>query len=468
MSLLKFQHFFLVGIKGVAMTSLAQVLVGADKNVTGSDVAENFVTQPLLDKLNLTLQVGFQNPLPAETDCVIYTAAHQAAQNPQVKAAQEKNIPTLSQAEAVAQLFNQKIGLAVCGVGGKSTVSAMLAWILEKLNHQPSFSVGVGNIPGLDKTGQWHPQSDYFVIEADEYVVNPLAVQTGQEKPKPRFSFLKPDLTICTNLKYDHPDVYRNFDQTQQAFNNFFAQSQTLIIRDQDLDQVTAQPEKILTFGTTQAADLSLTSFSSHQGKTQSRFSYQGQSHDLELSIPGHYNVMNALAAILATTQIGLEPIQAAQALSGFRSTQRRFEFIGQKNGVKYYDDYAHHPHEVSAVIKTLEEWYPTQRRVIAFEPHTYSRTKQLFTEFVNAFAQAQEVILLDIFSSAREKKDPTVSSQKLAQAIEKAHHMPTHYLGNRDELAKFCQTELKSGDVLLTVGAGNIYQVHNLIPNHA
>ena len=220
--ILSFENFYLVGIKGVAMTSMAQLLVDAKKTVSGSDVEEKFVTQEILDQLQVKIDLNFTAPLPADTDCVIYTAAHQALKNPQVEQAINKKIPAISQAEAVASLFNQQLGIAVCGVGGKSTVSAMISWILNDLKHDFSFSVGVGNIPGINKTGQWKPSAKYFAIEADEYVINPQA--NGEEKIIPRFSFLKPKLTVCTNLKFDHPDVYRDFEHTKQVYNDFFRQ----------------------------------------------------------------------------------------------------------------------------------------------------------------------------------------------------------------------------------------------------
>lgn len=461
--LLNFDKFYLVGIKGVAMTSLAQILIDAGKNVAGSDVAEEFVTQDILNKLNLEIDLDFKTTLPTDIDCVIYTAAHQALKNPQVQQALSKNIPVVSQAEAVASLFNQQAGVAVCGVGGKSSVSAMITWVLNDLKHDFSFSVGVGNIPGINKTGQWHLSASNFVIEADEYVINPQAGFDAQA----RFSFLKPYLIVCTNLKFDHPDVYRDFDHTKKTYHNFFRQLKPagkLIIKDTDLKHLEDFPTNPLTFGESPAATLSLKSYHSQTGQTNSQFTFQGKTYQLNLQLPGKYNVMNALSAILALIQIGIKPQAAADSLTSFTSTKRRFEFIGEKNQVKYYDDYAHHPHEIKAAITALADWYPHHRKVIAFQSHTYSRTKKLFAEFVDAFSQADEVVMIDIFSSAREEKDLTVSSEKLCAAINKKHNLPAHNLKTISELAKFCKNELQPGDVLLTVGAGDIYQVHNLV----
>ncbi len=453
------------------MTSLAQLLIDAGKSVRGSDVAEEFVTQDLLADLPIKIQVGFSDELPVETECLIYTAAHHAEQNPQVKQAQDKNIPTLSQAEAVAQFFNQKRGVAVCGVGGKSTTSAMLTWIMEKTARPISYSVGVGNIPQLERNGHWRPNSEWFIIEADEYATNPEAVKTGS-RPLPRFSFLNPEIIVCTNLKYDHPDIYQSFDQTRQTFGHFFQKATTLIINQADLtkiDLIKPQPQ-LLTFGESPLAgtknqpDLSLLDYQSQTGQSQSQFLYHGQTYQLKLQVPGKYNTLNALAAILTAVQLGLKPEEAAQALASFPSTQRRFEYLGEKNGVKYYDDYAHHPHELAALIKTLKEWYPQTRTVLAFQPHTYSRTKKLYDQFVAVLSQARELVLLDIFSSARETADPEVNSQQLAKDITELTGKKVAVLNDTAAFAAYCRSQLRAGEVLITVGAGDIYQVHDLI----
>lgn len=463
--ILSFNNFYLVGIKGVAMTSMAQLLIDAHKTVTGSDVEEEFVTQEILNRLQIKIDLNFTADLPSDIDCVIYTAAHQALENPQVKQALSKKIPVISQAEAVASLFNQQLGIAVAGVGGKSTVSAMISWILNELKSDFSFSVGVGNIPGINKTGQWNPSGKYFVIEADEYVINPQIKQS--EEIVPRFSFLKPEIAVCTNLKFDHPDVYKNFDHTKRVYNDFFRQIKAggkLVVNYNDLNHIDDSAIPTLTFGEDPQATLSLKNYHSQLGQTSGEFTYQDKTYHLKLKLPGKYNVINALAAVLALAQVGIDPQQAADSLTTFSSTKRRFEFIGEKNQITYYDDYAHHPHEVKAAITALKDWYPQQRKVIAFQSHTYSRTKELFNDFVDSFAEADEVVMIDIFSSAREKADLSVSSDKLCESINKKYHLPAQNLKSLTNLAKYCQTQLNSGDIFITLGAGDIYQVHNMV----
>lgn len=475
----RFSHFYLVGIKGVAMTALAQILTDAGKTVAGCDVADDFVTAEVLTHTNCHIDIGFDHPLPTEVECVIYTAAHQGQANPMVMRAQQDHIPVASHAEALAFFLNQKHGIAVCGVGGKSTTSAMIAWILSQVGLRPGYAVGVGRISGLDRTGVWNEQSPWFVAEADEYAIDPAAPQK-HEPVIPRFGFMKPQVTVCTNLQYDHPDVYRDFDHTKKTFAQFFLaikeRGELVINHDnQDLVELVSSIQPFLdqhevnvwSFGEDPASSLQLLNYSASAGFTTSDIKYKNKVHQLKLIIPGKFNVFNALAALLACEVAGVSIDDSITALAEFRSTMRRFEYIGEKNGVRFYDDYAHHPKEVAAVIQAIQEWYPNQRVVIAFQSHTFSRTKQLFTEFVTAFTHASEVVMIDIFPSAREAFDPSVTSDQLCTAITAAH--PTCQAQNfqtLDKLASYLQSSLKPGDVCLTVGAGDIYQVHDLIKN--
>ncbi|MEN8253570.1 MAG: cyanophycin synthetase [Patescibacteria group bacterium] len=449
MTLLGYQNFYLVGIKGVAMTALAQCLLDAGKNISGSDVKEEFVTQKILNDRNIKIDIGFEHDIPQNIDVLIYTAAHGGPDNPLVKQAKTKNIPTLSHAQALAKLFNDKKGIAVSGVGGKSTVSAMITWILEKTKTPSSFAVGVGDIIGLNKTGQWNEKSEYFVAEADEYVVDPAAREKGEEIIA-RFSYLKPHIAICTNLKFDHPDVYDNFDHTKKIFTKFFENIKPegyLLINKHDQELINlAKKIKHL------RADIKIQKYSLDE-------------LDIQLNVPGKFNMLNAQVAVKACLLMGIDKKEAIAAIKSFQSTRRRFEFIGEKNRVKYYDDYAHHPDEIKAVIQTLNNLYPKRRIVYAFQSHTFSRTKKLFSGFVDSFAKAKEVVMIDIFASAREKADSSISSDLLCQRIkEKYLSIKTKNLKNIDNLAKYCQKDLHEGDILITLGAGDIYQVHDRI----
>ncbi len=462
----KFQHFYLVGIKGVAMTALTQLLLDAHKVVTGTDVTQDFVTKKILQERRIKIDVGFNHQIPKDIDCVIYTAAHQGPDNPLVKQAEKIGIPTYSHAQAQASLFNTKKGVAVCGVGGKTTTSAMIAWILEKTDREPSFAVGVGNIAGLNKTAQWDSETDVFVVEADEYVTDPQALSKNQPIT-PRFSFLYPYITACTNIKFDHPDVYRDFNHTKKVFETFFQQidsSGYLILNYQDLKyNLKTSAQKTITFGNNKKADFYITQATQKAGVNQGKLIYQQQEYLLELRIPGYYNLENATTAIITCHLLGIPILASINALSTFNSTQRRFEYIKTLNQVTYYDDYAHHPDEVSVVIKALSSWYPHTKKIVAFQPHTYSRTKKLLPKFIDALGKDSsiEVILLDIFASAREKSDYSISSNDIVKGI--VTNYPQTKITNLHTIKNLQQYfhSLTQKAVVLTVGAGDIYEVY-------
>lgn len=463
------------------MTSLADCLLDAGKKIRGSDVAEDFVTARSLARLQKEADLvidPLDAELPATVDCLIYTAAHQGREQRQVQAALAKGLPVYSHAEALAELFNQKLGLAVCGVGGKSTVSAMLTWILHKLQPQAlSYSVGVGEIVGLQKTGQWLADSRYFVAEADEYVIDPQAASKGQAMT-PRFSFLQPHLTICTNLRFDHPDVYRDLTHTQATFHKFFSQIKTngfLLVNgdDENLNVVLpplrlARPDlQVFSFGEQAGNDFLISQYQLAEGQNSCQLKFAEEECRITLQLPGRYNLRNAAAAVAACHSLGISLQQAAEALADFRSTSRRFQLVKTMNGKQYFDDYAHHPSEVAAVIQALQQSFPEQKRLIAFQPHTYSRTKQLLDEFVTAFGQnlgsGDQLVLLDIFPSAREAADPSVSSDLLVSRIQESYpQLETQNLHDLASLAEFMrQTDYQ---VAITLGAGDIYQVYDLL----
>ena len=223
----------------------------------------------------------------------------------------------------------------------------------------------------------------------------------------------------------------------------------------------------IITFGKSQKADFSYNFNPNNQevGQTLADIIYKNNSYQLKLKVPGEYNVQNAIAAISACVVSGIKIEDAITAIKDFASTQRRFENKGTKNGVIYFDDYAHHPNEIKSAIAALNTWYKDQRKIIVFQPHTYSRTKQLLHEFIHSFKNAKEVYLLDIFASAREEYDSTISSDDIVKGINQIYNEITiKNLKNIDSLKEFLLSNTKSGDVVLTLGAGDIYKVHDKI----
>ncbi len=459
----QYTHIHLVGIKGVAMTSLAQCLLDLGKQVTGSDVEDEFVTSAALANMNIQLYSSFSpEHLHASTKLVIFSGAHKGSQNPEVLTAVERGIPTLSHADALGLLMDGKRGISVCGVGGKSSVSAMLTWILEYAGKKPSFSVGVGNVLNLGLTGRYVQDSEFFVAEADEYVKDP-----GHDNT-PRFMAQKPEVIVCTNIAFDHPDVYATFEDTKKAYQAFFAslpEQGSLVYNGEDVElSALAQQTQTKHVDVSKKTEAmwSITNYRASLGKTEADIINQGTTYTLTLQVPGEFNTKNASYAIAAAHACGMDVQTSLAALKEFTGTMRRFENKGIKQGVQYYDDYAHHPTEVLATLQALREWHPSAKVYALFQPHTYSRTKALLQEFSQSFSQANEVILLDIFASAREEADASISSDVLAQEIQK-QRVQVQNLHSVELALDYLKKTVKPGEVVITLGAGDLYSLHSL-----
>ena len=448
-NLTNLKNLYLVGITGVGMTALAQVFKTMGKTVSGWDVANNFVTAEMLKKHQIKVDVSLVKDakLPANIDAVIYTGAHLGSNNPLVLEAKKRGLPTLTHAQALGEVFNQKLGVAVCGVGGKSTTSAMLAFITHKLKRPQSFHVGVGKINGLDYTGYWSDSSRFFISEADEYAEDPNQVKSGA-KLVPRFSYLKPFITIATNLKFDHPDVYKDESQTQAVFYQFFTQIKPdgyLIYNesDQSLSQLVDKLK-------TERDDITFIPY--------------GVDSRIELNLPGKHFRKNATAALIAAELAGYETQEVIKVLKQFRSTGRRLELKAKTTNFIGFDDYAHHPHEIEATLTALRQAYPAYKLTAAFQPHTFSRTEALINEFAQSLTKADEVILLPIFASAREKQGK-ISSQDLVDKIKELDLDKPIKLLNTNELTTIIDKLKKQADqktLLVTLGAGDIYKAWN------
>ncbi len=473
MAILDYKHFYFVGIKGVAMTALAQCLLDAQKKVTGADVALDFVSKEILKDRQVKIDHGFEK-LSDEVDCLIYSAAHSGPQNPLVIKAKERGIPCFSQAKALGELSNKKKTVAVCGVGGKSTISAMIVWVLEKLKKDVSYTVGVGDILGLNKTGRWSESSEYFVTEADEYVTDPESARNGKSFT-PRFAYLNPSITVCSRLAFDHPDVYRDFSHTKQVFTSFFKQISddgTFIYNATDevlteIAKTELEKQKKVAFNK-EESDFSLLNYRVKERQAFFEFSYKDKTYECKLKIPGIFNAENALAAIAACKEMGIKIVDSCKAIESFQSTKRRFEFLGEIDSVRYYDDYAHHPSEVEAAIEAFKLWEPKRKRIVAFQPHTYSRTKSLFDDFVQAFSMSETVIILDIFASARERKkdyeEANCHSPLLAQKIKMQYpNIEVLHLQAVNDLAEYC-LQIDKEAAFLSLGAGDIYEFFDKI----
>jgi UDP-N-acetylmuramate--alanine ligase len=456
---LKSIHF--TGIKGVAMTSLALCAQDLDISVTGTDTDEIFVTDEVLKERKIKWEVGFgKNNWDKKPDLLITTGAHQGFNNKEVVSAKENGIPVMSQAESL-NLFSQgKELISVCGVGGKTTISSIIAAIFQINNIDISYAIGVGKIYPIGYGGKYSEKSKYFICEADEFVVSP-----GVDD-RPKFSLLSPKIIIATNIEHDHPDIYPTIADTKNAYLSFFNKlpKDGLLIAFKDNKNTMDVIEKLkdvsyTTYGFSEGSEWKITDISIEDGYQTVRFKDPAnKEYSFKLHLPGKYNALNALAALIATKSAGIEIKQIIYALENFIGTERRFQKIGvSKSGILVYDDYAHHPNEIKSVIEAAKTFFPDRRIISVFQPHTYSRTKSLFKEFTESFKDSDVVLLMDIYSSAREKMDLTVSSQKLAEEISKDQEN-VYCTSNHKSTIDWLKQNAKENDLVITMGAGNVF----------
>lgn len=460
------KNIFFLGIKGVAMANLAVILKKMGKNVTGCDSDEMFITDKLLKENNIRSIVGFEpEKLPQETDLIIYSAAHGGTNNPLVIEAIKRKKNVISQTKLIGELliyFEKSV--AVCGCHGKTTTSSLLVYALDKLKQRPSYLVGVPFFSG--HRGGDLQDKKYFVIEADEYGVNPPVDKT------PKFHLLNPNYIIATNIDFDHPDVYKDIEETKEAFKRFFNNhypgkivSRLLFCADdKNLMEVaeTLPRESYLTYGESSNADYKITNCKINENESTFEIKNVGK---FKTSLFGKHNIYNATAVIAQLLQFGFKQNEIAKSLIGFAGAERRFEKIYFKNNIYLFDDYAHHPAEISATIKAAKSRFPNRRIIVIFQPHTYSRTSSLIKEFGNSLSKADFSLILPIFASARENsKNFNVTSQDIVDGIGDSLHKDSHYFVSKEQVIKKLETILKNGDVIFTMGAGDVYKLKDKI----
>lgn len=459
------QRIFLVGIKGVAMANLALILQKMGKKVSGSDVSEEFITDELLTKNALIFSVGFsREDLPKDTDLVIYSSGHQGRQNPQVLEAQKRRIKTITQAEFLGELTKQfKTTLAVCGCHGKTTTSALLAYSLKKLGAKPSYMVGSSDFNHMP--GGNYESDEYFVIEADEYGVNP------PYDLSPKFHFLNPDYILCTNIDFDHPDVYKDLQQTQDVFLKFFADRKLILCADDVPTVQSTCPERsrrikrlnkkqYVLYGFSQNADLKISDTRTQENSSSFLLTYHKKPLGrFSLKLFGDKNISNAAGVVLTLLQLGFSGEKIKRAIKDFSGAKRRFERVYQTKGTLLFDDYAHHPQEIEATIKAARNRFPGKKITVIFQPHTFSRTKALLPDFAKSLSLADKALILPVFPSARENASAFhVSSSDISKLNpERLVSFP-----DKKPLISYLLSFIKSGDVIFTMGAGDVYKLKN------
>ena len=442
-------HVHFIGIGGISMSGLAEILLQNGFTVSGSDAKESSLTERLAKK-GARIQIGQRaSNISGGIGLVVYTAAIHP-DNPEYACAVENGIPMLTRAELLGQIMaNYEMPIAVAGTHGKTTTTSMVSHILLEGGCDPTVTVG-GILPAIGgniRVGQ----SGNFVTEACEYTNS--------------FLHFFPKIAIILNIDADHLDFFKDLDEIRQSFRKFASllpEDGTLIINGEipGLNEIThGLPCRIITYGNDPSFDYSAAHISHDElGAASFDLLKHGEVIDrIALSVSGDHNVSNALASIAAADLLSVSLAASKTGLKEFFGTNRRFEYKGEVQGITIIDDYAHHPTEINASL-TAAHNYPHRKIWCIFQPHTYTRTKLLFSDFVDALTAADHVILADIYA-ARETDTLGVSSKDLADALTE-RGCDAYYFPSFAEIQDFCMKKCQKGDLLITMGAGDVVNI--------
>ncbi|MCI8609386.1 MAG: UDP-N-acetylmuramate--L-alanine ligase [Firmicutes bacterium] len=453
-NLSEFHNIHCIGIGGIGLSAIAEILLSRGYTVTGSDMKESDITMNLAQK-GARIFIGHSADNVENAQMVVYSAAV-GSDNPELVRAAEKGIPAVTRAQLLGVLMDEyESSIAISGTHGKTTTTSMVSLVLERAAMSPTILVG-GNlteIGGNVKVGD----SQYFVTEACEYMDS--------------FLSLRPKVEIILNIDSDHLDYFKDIDHIVNSFDRFaklVPETGTIIAYDANpfVNKVIHGRTNVVTFGLNENCDYQATSirFNENGMPTFTVMKDGKQLRQIQLSMPGEHNILNALAAFACCHTLGVEENLIGDTLESFRGTQRRFDIVGTTaGGVKIVDDYAHHPTEIKATLAASQN-VPHNKLWCLFQPHTYTRTMALFDEFAEAFDKTDKLILAEIYA-AREKNIYKISSAQLAEKIQKSHpDKEVLFMDSFEEIAKYVHEKAQSGDMVITMGAGDIYKVGEMI----
>ncbi|WP_349669885.1 UDP-N-acetylmuramate--L-alanine ligase [Lacrimispora sp.] len=440
-------HF--IGIGGISMSGLAEILMDEGFSVTGSDSHESELTHHLEAKGAKIVYGQRAENITEGIDVVVYTAAVHS-DNPELMAAKEQGLPILSRAELLGQMMkNYKNAIAISGTHGKTTTTSMITEVLLCADADPTISVGgiLNSIGGNIRVGG----PELFVTEACEYTNS--------------FLSFYPTVEIILNIEADHLDFFKDIKDIRNSFR-LFAQklpADGLLVINNDIENIEEivrdLPCKVITFGKKDGSRYQAEEIAFDElARATYHLKIDGSVVDtVTLGVPGEHNVYNSLAAAAVCAELGISLDQVKKGLKHFTGTNRRFEKKGELGGVTIIDDYAHHPQEIRATLSTAQH-YPHKKLWVVFQPHTYTRTKAFLDEFADALSLADEVILAEIYA-ARETDNLGISSADIVERIEKKG-VKAHYITSFDEIETFILENCIHGDLLITMGAGDIVKV--------
>jgi len=450
----KTRHVHFVGIGGIGMSGIAELLKNLGYAVSGSDEKRSVVTDRLAS-LGITVSIGHQSANVGDSDVVVVSSAVRTS-NPEVAEAKRRQVPVIPRAEMLAELMRLRFSIAVAGAHGKTTTTSMIALVLERAGLDPTAVIG-GRLSAFGSNARLG-RGELMVAEADE-----------SDR-----SFLKlfPTIAVMTNIDYEHLENYGGFDDLKQAFVDFankvpFYGSVVLCLDDPHLSSVMPKlARRVVTYGL-EAADADVTATDIHLAPLSVTATVKRRARraddasktlatlgDLTLNVPGRHNLQNALAAIAVGTELGLSFDRIAAGLRDFHGAERRFEVRGEPRGILIVDDYGHHPTEIAAVLAAARTL--SRRTIVVFQPHRYTRTAHLMDAFGPALADADHIVLTDIYS-AGEEPIPGVTLDALATSIRRQVSVPLDVAPTLDDAIAAVKRTALGGDIVITLGAGSV-----------
>ncbi|MBC8208254.1 MAG: UDP-N-acetylmuramate--L-alanine ligase [Desulfobulbaceae bacterium] len=450
----KTKHIHFVGVGGIGMSGIAELLLNLGYQISGSDLNSTAITENLAG-LGGQIHVGHHGEWVAGADVVVTSSAIDSA-NPEVLAARAANIPVIQRAEMLAELMRlKKFGIAIAGSHGKTSTTSMVSWILTRAGLDPTVVVG-GKVDSLGGSNAKLGHGEFLVAEADE--------SDGS------FLKLSPVLEVVTNIDLEHLDYYHDIDHIKSVFLEFidkipFYGAVVLCLDDPHVaDILPLIRKRIISYGLTSQADVQAEQLSAGQGRVRFQLKQHGQElGPIELAVPGRHNVYNSLAAVCVALELEIPFAIIASALAEYQGVQRRLERKGEVGNIVVMDDYGHHPTEIRATLEAVKQAWPERRLVVLFQPHRYSRTKGLYQEFQTAFHLADVLLMTEIYA-ASEEPVPGISGERLLADVRKHGQRKTLFVSQVLDIPEALEPLLEAGDLVLTLGAGNIVQAGELL----
>lgn len=445
-SLGRIRNVHMVGIGGIGMSSIAEVLLNRGFRVSGSDLKHSDVTHRL-ETLGATIYEGHASEQVRDADVVVYSSAVKVKENPETLEAERCRTPLIPRSVMLGELMRMKYGVCIAGTHGKTTTTSITGLVVSEGGFDPTIIVG-GKVTVFGSNAV-AGEGDIIIIEADEY--------------DRTFLRLTPSIAVITNIEADHLDIYHNLEDIKQAFIQYansipFFGAAILCLDDPTVQEIVGEIDRrVITYGTSRQAEIRAENI--RQEGITTRFQVMNGNELLgsaEIKSPGLHNVRNALAAIAVALELEIDFELIVGALKKFSGVQRRFQEVGEAHGVIVIDDYAHHPTEIMATLEAASSGWPDRRIVAVFQPHLYSRTRDFQEGFARAFFNADVLVITEIFP-AREQPIPGINGELIADLARRYGHRGVHFVPEKEDLPEYLLGVVRDGDTVITMGAGDI-----------